>query len=178
MSNPGKNKIQVRKQYIETLPPEVKLQDVAVPGGDQAGLLHCLNGTQWTLSLSWDLKLKRLKKKTAVTTMIQCFIVTNALAARATGVYVNRKWTQGLGWKTSIQQTMPTTREEVSFVNIYFIWRRKEQHGVYKEQENKVWNLLLWQNIYIFLKRKLLLFLKSNPIQKSEKIQKIKILLH
>lgn len=52
MSNPGKNKIQVRKQYIETLPPEVKLQDVAVPGGDQAGLLHCLNGTQWTLSLS------------------------------------------------------------------------------------------------------------------------------
>lgn len=137
MSNPGKNKIQVRKQYIETLPPEVKLQDVAVPGGDQAGLLHCLNGTQWTLSLSWDLKLKRLKKKTAVTTMIQCFIVTNALAARATGVYVNRKWTQGLGWKTSIQQTMPTTREEVSFVNIYFIWRRKEQHGFTRNKKIK-----------------------------------------
>lgn len=64
---------------------------------------------------------KRLKKKTAVITMIQCFIVTNALAARATGVYVNRKWTRGLGWKTCIQQIMPTAREEVSFVNIYFI---------------------------------------------------------
>lgn len=51
MSNPGKNKIKIIK-YIETLPPGEKLQDVAVPDGGQAGLLYCLNWTQWTLSIS------------------------------------------------------------------------------------------------------------------------------